>query len=200
MESRWNRLCERVGAGEDAAWMFVVVRALHEFPARAYHNLGHVAACLRVLDEFPGEVGDRDAVELALWLHDCVYDAARKDNEERSAAVAGMVGREFGLSVERVELVRRLIMATRHAGGALSGDERVIVDIDLSVLGAAEAEYDAYAAGVREEYAFVDDASFAAGRAAFLRGMLAREWVYQSVGMRAQLERRARGNMERELE
>lgn len=49
-------------------------------------------------------------------------------------------------------------MATRHDSVALGADARVIVDVDLSILGAAQSRFDEYESQVREEYAFVPEA------------------------------------------
>ena len=50
----------------------------------------------------------------------------------------------------------------------------MLLDADLAVLGSEPAAYQAYVTGVRAEYGHVDDAAWATGRAAVLRGLLDR--------------------------
>ena len=79
-------------------------------------------------------------------------------------------------------------------------DEAVLLDADLSILGAAPATYDRYVAAVREEYAHVDDAGWRAGRSGVLRGFLDRPQIYATASDAG--PRRERGtcaNLEREL-
>ena len=56
---------------------------------RGYHDLRHLAEVCARLEELAagGAAYDRDAVLLAAWFHDAVYDGER-DAEERSAAWA----------------------------------------------------------------------------------------------------------------
>ena len=62
-------------------------------PHRRYHDLAHLAAVLGLVGELGGTT-DPDAVRLAAWYHDAVYDPERSDNEEISAqrARAGLRG------------------------------------------------------------------------------------------------------------
>ena len=69
----------------------------------------------------------------------------------------------------------------------------------LPILGADVATFDAYERAVREEYAFVDDAAFAKGRARVLRSFLDRDAIYGTTGGRALWEAAARANLERSL-
>lgn len=202
MDPAWSALCGRLGgpgASVHAPVLWAVIDALHHVPPRAYHNLDHVRTCLRELDRFEGRLGDRDAVALALWFHDSIYEPGRADNEARSAEVADLAGLRLGLPETRREHVRALVIATAHKGEPDGDDARAITDIDLSVLGARWEEYARYAAGIRAEHAFADDAAYAAGRGAFLRGMLGRGRIFRAEAMRARLEAGARENMLREL-
>ncbi|MGH3379956.1 MAG: HD domain-containing protein, partial [Actinoallomurus sp.] len=52
-------------------------------PHRRYHTTTHLAEVLDHVGELAGEAADADAVRLAAWFHDAVYDPARGDNEER---------------------------------------------------------------------------------------------------------------------
>lgn len=202
MDPAWAALCERLGGPEAAAHarvLWAVIDALHRVPQRAYHNLDHVRACLRELDRFEGRLEDRDAAALALWFHDAIYEPGATDNEARSAEAADLAGVRIGLPRARRERVRRLIMATTHKGEPDGEDARAAADIDLAVLGAPWEEYRRYAAGIRAEHSFADDAAYAAGRAAFLRGLLERGRIFRTEAMHVRLDRSARANMEREL-
>ena len=57
---------------------------------RKHHNVAHLHEMLDAIGELSeaGLVFDREAVELATWFHDAVYDIGRDDNEERSAELA----------------------------------------------------------------------------------------------------------------
>jgi predicted metal-dependent HD superfamily phosphohydrolase len=85
----WNGLVARRGSLPSTAATVLeeTVRAYRE-PHRHYHTLDHVAALLTLLDRYGAEVADSDAVTAAILFHDVVYDPARHDNEEASAAWA----------------------------------------------------------------------------------------------------------------
>ena len=59
--------------------------AAYTAPERHYHDLRHVAECLREFDSVRHLAANPQAVEAAIWFHDVVYDGHRQDNEERSA-------------------------------------------------------------------------------------------------------------------
>jgi len=75
----------------------------------------------------------------------------------------------------------------------------LMVSIDLSILGADPADYDAYAAAVRREYAHVPEEAFRAGRARVMKHFLAAEAIYADPAFAARLETQARANIEREI-
>jgi predicted metal-dependent HD superfamily phosphohydrolase len=75
----------------------------------------------------------------------------------------------------------------------------MFLDMDLSILGAPQADFDAYEAGVRHEYREVPDTAFRAGRATILEGFLARDTLYFSDWGRARFEAAARENLKRSV-
>lgn len=203
LRHRWERLCERVGAfkkAEESDLTFEMLSTMYAHPPRAYHNLAHIAQTLGVLDSVTLLAEDADAVEFALWLHDCVFFAERPDNESRSADAAAMIAGLLGCSADFTGRVRDLIAATRHSGTPPRGDASLVADIDLSILAAPREEYDRYREAIRGEYEFADDSMFREGRAAFLRRMLDREHVYNTAYFRREHEHAARENMQRELD
>ena len=133
-----------------------------------------------------------------MWFHDAVCVPGAGDNEARSAELAVDVLGRLGVGSGTLDEVVRLVKATDHQGRPESGDAKLICDIDLAVLGKSWSEYSTYAAAVGGEYS-VPAEQFAAGRAGFLRTMLAREHIYHTEHFRGRLEQTARENIRREL-
>lgn len=80
---RFNELSLRVGVIEEIAErVFDGLMELYSEENRAYHNLLHIDRMLSWLDE-SGEASD--AVELAIWFHDAIYDPQGSQNEAKSA-------------------------------------------------------------------------------------------------------------------
>ncbi|SDC36605.1 hypothetical protein SAMN05444678_102435 [Sphingomonas sp. YR710] len=75
----------------------------------------------------------------------------------------------------------------------------IFLDMDLSILGASEAAFDAYEAGVRHEYRDVPDAALRAGRSQILQSVLARDRLYMSAWGRNRFEAKARKNLQRSM-
>lgn len=169
-------------------------------PHRHYHNRRHLAEVLEVVDEFADHATDVEAVRLAAWFHDAVYDPQRIDNEQASARLAARTLMEFGWPDERTrEVVRLVLLTTRHDAPPGDRNGALLCDADLRILGAGPARYAAYRAGVRLEYAHLDDASYVVGRQAVLRSLLALPVLYRLAPARARWEERARRNVTAEL-
>jgi predicted metal-dependent HD superfamily phosphohydrolase len=199
LETSWRRGWRDVGvAAADAALLQRLLDAWRE-PQRRYHTLQHLAECIaafgpvRSLARAPGEV------ELALWFHDAVYDVRRHDNEARSADWARAALAGAGAAAEVAGRVHGLVMATRHAAPAGTPDAMLLVDIDLSILGAPAERFAQYEAQVRDEYAWVDDATFRLRRREVLTGFLARPTIYATDPFHSRLEAAARANLERSI-
>ncbi len=145
-------------------------------PQRHYHTWTHILACFDARDALESQPST--AVDLALLFHDAVYDPLAADNEERSAELLIEEGRRAWMDERVLQRARRLIGATKHDGVADDEQACVVVDSDLSILGTAPDVFAEYERQVRAEYAMVDDASYAAGRAAVLRSFLGRDTIY----------------------
>lgn len=180
------------------------IRGLHIGPDRGYHGWSHPLALLALFDGVRERLSDPLAVYCAILLHDAIYEPRAGDNEARSAALAAdmLAGVVPGQTLARTI---RLIEATaKHAiPDGLSADERgdmaMFLDMDLAILAAPEAEFDAYEAGVRHEYREVPELDFRAGRARILEGFLARDRLYMSPWGREVFEAKARANLARSI-
>ena len=170
-------------------------------PQRRYHTVDHLAAVLDHVDELAEYAADVEAVRLAAWFHDAVYLPDRSENEERSARRAERALPEAGVPAERTAEVARLVRLTvTHdpAPGDFNGD--VLCDADLAILAAPPSAYAAYTAAVREEYHFVPNDAFRAGRADVLRQLLDLPSLFRTPYGREKWEATARYNLSSELE
>lgn len=194
----WAAACAAAGV-DRFELAFQLIEYAYAAPERHYHNVAHVADCLRELAPVRSECDDPLAAEAALLFHDYEYDPARHDNEERSADEASVALRAVGWPQGRIEAVRDLILATKHAAPPATPDAAVVADADLSILGKPPDTFDAYERAIRREYAHVADDAFRAGRAAVLREFLSRPRIYATDAFAARYEMQARENLGRSL-
>lgn len=96
-------------------------------------------------------------------------------------------------------LVRDLVLVTRHSGSPVSVDEQVLVDIDLSILGADTPRFDEYERQIRAEYSYVPGFLFRRKRKQILQSFLDRPVIYSTAVLRYRLEARARENLGRAI-
>ena len=169
-------------------------------PHRHYHTVEHLAAVLGVIAEYADRVPDPDAVRLAAWFHDAVYDPRRVDNEEASALLAEASLPELTVTPNRIAEVARLVRLTA-SHDPLPGDRNggLLIDADLAILAASPEEYRAYTVAIRREYGHLDDAVFAAGRASVLHNLLSLPRLFHTPVLRDDWEDLARHNTTREL-
>ncbi|HSO01175.1 MAG TPA: hypothetical protein VLS46_01510, partial [Gaiellaceae bacterium] len=156
----------------------------------------HLSEVLDRLEQLAAAGADVDTttVGLAAWFHDGVYDGGA-DDEELSAQWA-----ERALPPAYADEVARLVRITAHHRPA---DDDVpgcaLSDADLAILAAPRERYDTYAAGVRADFAHLADADFRAGRAAVLRDLASKEYLFHTPQARELWETAARANLDREI-
>ncbi len=198
IRERWRELCSpfpNLAADE------VFTRLVHAYsePHRAYHNIAHVRHCLAELDSARDQALNPAALELAIWFHDAIYRVWSAKNEIRSAAWAAHELGRGGAPPEMADQVARLVLATRHQAAPTSDDEKLMVDIDLAILGQPQYRFDRYEREIRLEYRWFPTILFRRRRIAVLEGFLAREWLFATIPFRDRYEARARENLRRSL-
>jgi predicted metal-dependent HD superfamily phosphohydrolase len=102
-------------------------------------------------------------------------------------------------SVTGSSRVHGLIMVTRHEAIPQAMDEKVLVDVDLWILGAPEMRFDEYEVQVREEYGWVPGPIYRRKRRELLESFLARPAIYNTDRFIQRYEARARANLARSL-
>lgn len=171
---------------------------------RHYHDLRHIEALLGLAHTCADVIADHDAVEAAIWFHDAIYDTRRHDNEDTSAdlATARLAG---AAAADRIAHIAAMIRATAghrvpdFAEAGAAQDCALFLDMDLAILGASPADFDAYEAAVRREYDWVTEPQWRAGRREVLAGFLARTAIYATARFRASHEEAARRNLTRAM-
>jgi len=194
--TRFLKTCHRTridGLATASAWDNLVAR--YSETHRHYHNLTHLDRMLSHMDRV---APDNEAIEFAIWFHDAIYDPLARDNEARSA---DLFTECFGKLVSPLlaRKVPQLILATdpkRPRSG--EGDENLIVDIDLAILGSSPEEYEQYRTDIRKEYAIVPEPDFNKGRISVLENFLHHP-IFATKEFTI-LEARARMNIRREIE
>ncbi|MGF7151787.1 putative metal-dependent HD superfamily phosphohydrolase [Sphingomonas zeicaulis] len=186
------------------AGLLATLRRRHAEPQRAYHDWTHIEEMLALFAETRGDFAAPEAVLYAILFHDAVYDPQTHDNEERSAALLETLAGGVLDRPTRDRAVRMILATRRHRiDPALPAEEQAdtarFLDMDLAILGADAARFDAYEQAIRFEYGHVEDDAFAAGRAAVLAGFGRRERLYLSDWGHHRFEASARANIARSL-
>lgn len=177
------------------------VRAAYATPPRAYHTFAHVRRVLELVAATPFE-RPRE-VWLAAVFHDAVYDALAKDNEAQSARIARAAIARLGLDADADRVAALIELTARHGGlvpGDVDEDAARFLDCDMAVLGAGADEFDAYDAGVAQEYRAVPPDAYRAGRRAFLEQLVVKPRIFLSDRFHAALDGAARANLRRAIE
>lgn len=196
--ARWHNVWRQLGSHADEKLFHKMVECYSE-PHRRYHTIQHLQECFAHLESVRSFAESASEVELALWFHDAIYDTSRKDNEERSAAWARGSALLAGLSTERADRISNLVIATKHDAVPVGKDAKVLVDIDLAILGADAARFEEYEVQIREEYSWVPESLYRKGRRKILQGFLNRERIYCTKFFQVEYETRARENLSRSL-
>lgn len=192
----WARTWNGLGLQAPAGLLEALLAAYSE-PHRRYHTLQHLEECIahfsgaEALAQHPGEVG------IALWFHDAVYALRAKDNERRSAEWAAQALTGAGADDSVRQRVVDLVMATCHEAVPEGADQKLLVDVDLAILGASPERFAQYEEQVRAEYAWVPGVLYRMKRREILGGFLARECIYNTDYFRSKYEARARANLAR---
>jgi predicted metal-dependent HD superfamily phosphohydrolase len=189
----------RLGVAAPDTRVFEELVACYSEPQRRYHTIQHLDECFSKLEELRSEAKHPDEVEFALWFHDAIYDTRRQDNEAKSAAWARATASAANLPAAVGDRIHSLIMGTRHDAQPQEPDEKVIIDVDLSILGASAERFDEYESQVREEYSWVPATLFRSKRRELLKGFLMRPSIFNTRKFVEAYEAQARANLERSI-
>lgn len=201
LKTKWQQLSQQRNWPEVASSeLWLLLNDYYQNEKRYYHNLNHVADCLRQLaDRYSMSAADYDCLVLAVWFHDVIYETDRRDNELKSAEFARQQLQILGESKTVCDAVARLIVVTDHQTELVTPQEELLVDIDLSILGSAPDRYLQYSNAIRNEYGWVNDEDYIKGRLAVLKNFTERPRIFRTPGLWKKYEQQARDNLAGEM-
>lgn len=202
LQTEWQALLAPLTVEQTAAQKaFDQLVTAYSEAGRYYHTLTHIQHVLATLADLRALAVNWPAVYLAAWFHDVIYDSHAADNEERSAALADITLAELVVAPEIIAATSRMILNTKtHHAEPDDFDSLVLLDADLAILGAPARQYDEYSRAIRQEYAWIAEADYRAGRKAVLQRFLQRDRLYFTAQIYNALQERARQNLLREIE
>jgi len=164
----WNTL------GLDVNCVLSIWRSIElMYEGRAYHNLNHILRCRQELSGIAEKLDLKNTL-MAIWFHDIILDPLGTENEEKSAAIARVCLMAGKSDQKLINDTAEFIIATKHDLEPERAEAKIVADVDMSILGAGEEEYEQYRKGIIKEYSRtnVSPRDFALGRAALLERIL----------------------------
>jgi predicted metal-dependent HD superfamily phosphohydrolase len=193
----WDR-CVAAPPSPDAGIVFAGLSRLLGGPDRLFHNLDHIRECVQRLDEVAALLADPDAVEMAIWFHDAIYEPGDPTNEWRSAEL--FLAQSAGAAPLFRRRVCALILTTRHAMPARGSDRRFIDDIDLAGFAAPWDDFMRSGDLLRAEFAAHADAQYYSSQVQFLERLRQRPRFFVTDYFHDKYEAHAQRNIRRLLD
>lgn len=165
---------------------------------RHYHDLTHIEHMFSLANQVSDQIEDHDAIYLAIWFHDVIQKLGR-DSEQLSADFAANKLTALGVPKTFCQKIIALILSTAHGQAEdLRGDETLLVDIDLAILGVNRSDYQTYSRLCRKEYK-IPERLYVSGRKKVLQAFLAQTQIFKTSYFYQRFENRARNNIQWEL-
>lgn len=189
----WDRLSSD-DTPEHGEQVFRKLAQLYAADNRYYHSDEHINLCLSKLDEAGESSGRSDAVEMAVWFHDAIYDAGDPENERNSARMFRRCA-DRHMAEDAISEVENLIVATTHRETPANWQEELLVDVDLSSFGLPWEKFVEDGRNIRREFGDLSDEDFVLSQGRFLKQLLNRQSIYHTRYFRGRYEQTARDNI-----
>jgi predicted metal-dependent HD superfamily phosphohydrolase len=196
---RWSRLWSQLGVAHPNTELFHQIIERYSEPHRHYHTLKHLDECFQHLDSAKQLASHPAEIELALWFHDAIYEVQKHNNEELSANWAHASSLANGLATESCDRIFDFVQITGSHSLPKTSDEALLIDIDLTILGAAPDRFDEYEQAIRAEYSWVPSLVFNVKRRSILQKFLDRKSIFNTQHFVEHYEQQARINLQRSL-
>lgn len=200
LQSIFIELMDQYGVDASrAAELWSEVSDNHSQKKRYYHNLNHLQDLYEQLHEVKDKLDNWNVILFTLFYHDSIYNTLKKDNEEKSAALAEKRLIEIDVGEEERQRCVQQILATKSHNMCEQSDTNYFTDADLSILGRTPDVYDIYCQQVRKEYAIFLGFLYRRGRKKVVKHFLAMDRIYKTKEFFNRYEHQARRNLQQEL-
>ncbi|WP_163834015.1 HD domain-containing protein [Spartinivicinus ruber] len=199
MQRRFCKLWSRTVADNndhDASTVFNRIYSYYDSNERYYHSTDHIKFCLEQFDQVSQFLTAPDAVEMAIWFHDVIYERGACDNEFQSA----MFFKEYvaeKLKPKFADQVYDLILDTTHKHTPSTLDGQYLADIDLSSMALPWQDFLRDSTNVRAECSHLCDSEFYPKQLAFLESLLKRETFFFTEYFQQRYGTQAQENLQR---
>lgn len=171
----------------------------HSKSSRHYHNLTHLEDLFFQLSEVKPQIHNWNITLFTLFYHDVIYNATKKDNEQKSAELAQKRLKEIGVNENEIEMCFDQILATKAHMPSQNSDTNYFTDADLSILGRDPATYVQYCENIRKEYSIYPTFMYNRGRKKVINHFLGMDRIFKTEYFFKKFERQAKVNLNDEL-
>lgn len=198
LKNRWLLFCQSNYIPlKQGDFIFEKIVAHYQESHRAYHNLNHIYSIFQVLDQY-FKLPD-PLLEAAIWFHDIIYTIGEPQNERKSAILANNLLKDF-FSEEGLNTIKNLIISTEKHIPIIDNDlNKIMLDIDLSILGTDAITYSTYTKAIRSEYKVYPQDLYTIGRREAMSRFLERSSLFYTDTFQACFEAKARENVRLEI-
>lgn len=191
-------------SNQEYEWCVKFVWDEYSQPHRAYHTWHHIHDMFGIA----GQLGEVLTVNqrLAILYHDIVYIPGSSENERLSAMLlkthVAQNKAQFkeAFPEANLEIVESIIRDTKNHLPSQYNETKLVLDLDMSILGAEPDRYQKYVKDVMFEYAEYAGERMNKGRAEFLQTLLLQPNIFLTDVCQAKFESKARDNIKAELE
>ena len=187
------------GTADDVDEVFSKVLAHYSESHRRYHTPQHIVHCLRQFDLALAQVEQQDAVEMAIWFHDIIYNIPPTQNELKSAELFRSITKDR-IDPTLGQNVYDMILITMHKVTPTRNDEKLLVDVDLSSFALPWEKFKKDSENVRQEFSDKSDRDFYSAHMKFMQSLLDRPSFFSSDFFQEKCEANARENVQRLIE
>lgn len=190
----FEKIFKEIGAKGDVSNEFYKLNEYYSELNRFYHNWTHIENCLNELESAKHLVKDIKPLQFAIIYH----DADKK--ESVSAKMAFQSALNFKFSFRFGIDVAHYVAVTEHKIIPDKLESKLMIDVDLSILGKQKEVYDIYEKNIRKEYSYVKDDVFNFHRQKILDNFLNRDRIYLTDFFYDKYEKQAMINLKNAIE
>lgn len=172
---------------------FDIMIKLYSESWRHHHTMeNHIIPSLLLYDEIKHLFSFPDVIEMAIFMHDVIYNPLSKFNEEASAMFANCLLPNNSNN----SMIYSIITSCKRSRETLKDYEKLFNDIDYAIIGADRDEYQKYSENIRKEYSSLyTEKEYRVGRVVWIMKMLAEKQIFMTEYFQERFESQARENL-----